>query len=579
MKPEDWTRSLAEEVSIDRLMDITRGVARWVRLSGSPEELEAARWLQGVLDGYGLATELLLHDAYISIPGRAHLELQDGTRIACITHSFAAATSPAGLEGELVDCSGDRADLAAAAGKVALFGGLAMSGRCHAAEERGAVAQVYDNGPITHEMIVSTVWGSPAPDDLAHLPRTPVVSVTGEVADRLREELAAGRAGIRIVADVDTGWRKTPILLARLQGRNPDFVLFSGHLDSWHYGAMDNGSANATMVEVARVLAGRRQDLERGVLLAFWSGHSHGRYSGSAWFADHRWPELRAHCVAHVNVDSVGGRGATVLSEGVASASLRGLGAEVVASLTGAEYRGSRVGRAGDQSFLGLGIPSLWMSLSEQPPSSDPTAQAFAQLVGDSRSGGLGWWWHTTEDTVDKLDPELLLRDARIYAAAVGLLAGSAPLPFSALAEAEEMARLLGELAEAAGGSFDLGPCTSRAAALVEACRQLEERRPGSGSSGARVSVYDRAVRGALQALLPLNYTSGGAFRPDRALGVPPVPLLQPVRQAAALDADGDELKFLQVDLVRRRNRAVAALDEALEAVRDGLRSLKEPPS
>lgn len=579
MTTAEWTRSLADEISIDRLMEITQGIARWVRLSGSPEELEAARWLQGVLDGYGLATELLLHDAYISIPGRAHLELQDGTRLACITHSFAAATPPAGLEGELVDCSGAGADLTGAVGKVALFGGLAMSGRCHAAEAQGVVAQIYDNGPITHEMIVSTVWGSPTPEDLAHLPRTPVVSVTQENAGRLREELAGGQTMIRVVAEVDTGWRKTPILLGRLEGRTPDFVLFSGHLDSWHYGAMDNGSANATMVEVARVLAGHRQDLERGLLLAFWSGHSHGRYSGSAWFADHQWSELRAHCVAHVNVDSVGGQGATVLSEGIASASLRHLGAEVIASLTGAEYRGSRVGRAGDQSFLGLGIPSLWMELSEQPPSSDPTAEAFAQLVGGSRSGGLGWWWHTTEDTVEKLDPQLLLRDARVYAAAIGLLAGSAPLPLSVLAEAEEMAVLLGELAQAAGGSFDLDPCTSRVAALVETCRQLEELRPQSPASRARVSAYDRAVREALQALLPLNYTSGGAFRPDRALVVPPLPLLQPVRTAAALDPDGDELKFLQVDLVRRRNQAVAALDAALEAVRTGLRSLNQQPA
>jgi hypothetical protein len=35
-------------------------------------------------------------------------------------------------------------------------------------------------------------------------------------------------------------------------------------------------------------------------------------------------------------------------------------------------------------------------------------------MIG-GRSGGLGWWY-TPDDTLDKLDPELLARDARLYA-------------------------------------------------------------------------------------------------------------------------------------------------------------------
>jgi Peptidase family M28 len=565
----DFERELCEEASADRLMELTRGIARWVRLSGSPEELEAAQYLRGVLDGYGLTTELIFHDAYISLPGPAHVELADGTRLPCITHSFAAPT--AGLEGQLVDCRATPPE--AAIEKIALLDGLAMAGRVHAVEQAGVAAQIYVNGPITHEMIVSTVWGSPGPDDLRHLPATPVVSVTDEVAERL----LAGSGPVRIVAEVDTRWRTTPILLARIEGSTPDFVLFSGHLDSWHHGAMDNGSANATMVEVARILAGHRDRLRRGLLLAFWSGHSHGRYSGSAWFADNRWPELRAHCVAHVNVDSVGGQGASVLSEGIATASLRGVGAEAIGAVTGEEFRGSRVGRSGDQSFLGLGLPSLWMSLSEQPPGSDVTARAFAHLVGDSRSGGLGWWWHTTEDTVDKLDPELLLRDAQVYVAAIACLATARLLPVGTVAEAAELQAQLEELAAAARGRFDLDPCRDRSAVLVDACRRLESwrERRGAAATDAEVAAHDHAVRAVLRALLPVGYTAGGRFQPDRAMAVPALPLLDPVRQVAALEPDSDELRFLSVDLVRRRNRVVSALDEAVAAAEAGLRVLE----
>jgi N-acetylated-alpha-linked acidic dipeptidase len=534
---ESWESELVDDVSRERLMAVTGRLAGWVRHSGTPAELEAAEHLRGLLDGCGLRTELLLHDAYISLPVAAHLETEDGARLPAITHSFAASTGPGGVDAELTE------DVAGAAGRILVRRGLAGPAPVRAGEAAGAAGQVFVNGPITHEMIVSPVWGSPGEADRDLLPRTPVVSVTDATAETLRD---ARR--VRLVTEVDTGWRRTPLLLATLPGASEDFVLFSGHLDSWHRGAMDNGSANATMVEVARLLAGRRERLRRGLVLAFWSGHSHGRYSGSAWFADERWHELSTRCVAHVNVDSVGGQGATQLGRGVTTASLRGLGAAVIRELTGEEFTGSRVGRAGDQSFLGHGVPSLWMSLSEQP------------------EGGLGWWWHTTEDTADKIDPDLLLRDARIYALAVARLVTAPALPLDPGAEAAEVAERLAELAAAAGPAFDLAPATVRAAELADLAARLEGRRPPAADV-----AFDRAVTATLRPLLAAGYTTHGPWRPDPARPVPPLPALDAVRRLADLPADSDEARFLRVDLVRARNRVVAALEAALAAARAGL--------
>jgi Zn-dependent M28 family amino/carboxypeptidase len=106
--------------------------------------------------------------------------------------------------------------------------------------------------------------------------------------------------------------------------------MFSGHHDTWYYGVMDNGGANATMLEIARLFAPEREAWRRGLRLCFWSGHSHGRYSGSTWYADNHWEQLARRCVAHVNVDSTGARGNTVMSDALASAELSGLGAEAV---------------------------------------------------------------------------------------------------------------------------------------------------------------------------------------------------------------------------------------------------------
>ncbi len=41
--------------------------------------------------------------------------------------------------------------------------------------------------------------------------------------------------------------------MAEIHGKSDKFVLFSGHVDSWYYGAMDNASANAVMIEVAKL--------------------------------------------------------------------------------------------------------------------------------------------------------------------------------------------------------------------------------------------------------------------------------------------------------------------------------------
>ena len=194
-----------------------------------------------------------------------------------------------------------------------------------------------------------------------------------------------------------------PHLVAHLEGhRRGPFVLFSGHVDAWHHGAMDNGTANATMLEVARLLARRRRRAPAGLRLAFWSGHSHGRYAGSAWYADHAWHELYRRCVVHLNVDSTGARGATDYSVFHATEEAQGFAEAVVRDVTGQAAQARRFSRAGDQSFWGIGVPSAFMSLSGIPKQDTDLSRSMYRLFG---TAGFPWWWHTREDTVDKIDP------------------------------------------------------------------------------------------------------------------------------------------------------------------------------
>jgi hypothetical protein len=563
-------------VSADELMALTAQVSAEVRLSGSPEELRALRRAEALLTNWGFSTRLLMHDGYISLPGPARLEVMGLGELECITHSFAVSTPPGGLHAELIDVgAGTDADWARpkVRGRIALVDGLATPDMARRANLAGSAAQIYINDEHLHEMILSPVWGSPTPDQLALYPHTPAVSVRQSDGARIRAALAAGIHTGTLTAAVETGWRTLPLLEASLAGVDePDsFVLFAGHIDSWHYGAMDNGSANATMLHLARLLAERRALLRRGLRICFWSGHSHGRYAGSAWYVDHHWDELRQHCAAYVNIDSVGGQGATLLAEGYCMAETFELGRDVIRRYGGQEFAGARVGRAGDESLVGVGVPALLMTVSEQPATGGATGAA--SVIG-GRSGGLGWWWHTPDDTLDKLDPALLARDARLYAATLFRLCAEPILPFNYAAAAAELEALVAEYQQLLGERFSIAPAHERAQALSRdaaelqaALERLRARLAGGEPAPANLAAINAAIMALGRAIIPLNYTAAGPFGHDLALAVPPLPLLDAARDLANAQAGSDTAKFVAVALQRGLNQVANGLDAALAAI------------
>lgn len=574
-------KQVIESVSKERLMSDTETIARWVRLSGSEEEREAFDHVEEVLRGLGLETERHMGRAYVSLPENAELEV-GSERLHAIAHSMAKSTPDGGLRLPMVYVGGGKdGDYAAvdARGGISLVDGMAMPGKVMAAERAGAAALVCANADEhVHEMIVSPIWGSPTPETRDRLPSIPVVSIGAKEAKTLREILDRDPgAETRLTARVRTGWTELPTLVAQLDGTvEPEkFVLFSGHIDSWHYGAMDNGSANALMLEVLRALLPHRDTFHRGIRVAFWSGHSHGRYSGSTWYADNFWEDLNDNCVLHLNVDSTGGKNATVLTEAHAMAEARPLAADVIRELTGEEFAGTRFGRAGDQSFLGHGVPSLFMSLSEQPPGDGDSAGGFAELIGGegAKSGGLGWWWHTTEDTVDKIDPDFLVRDTRIYAAITHRLLSSPLLPLDVRAAAEDLLSHLRAWQEKSRDRFDLSTIVARAGEVAELAGQLQAcLDAGEGALGEdEVRLVNDAVMRAERAMVRLNYTRADPYEHDPALSQPPVPLLAPIDDLQAAGPGSDEENGILTLLVRRRNRVLHALSEARSALQAGL--------
>jgi hypothetical protein len=263
------------------------------------------------------------------------------------------------------------------------------------------------------------------------------------------------------------------------------------------------------------------------------------------------------------------------VTEGQAMAETQEVAADAVRALTGEEFNGSRFGRSGDQSFMSLGVPSLFMFVSEQPAGQDASAGDVAALLGGpgAKGGGVGWWWHTTEDTPDKLDPEFLARDARIYAVVAHRFLSAAVLPLDVRASAEELLDHLRGWSEKAGERFDLSSVVSRAEEVAELARRFQERletaRKADGSNAT--GELNEAVRRIELGLVRLNYARSDPFDHDPAVPQPPVPLLAPIDRLLLTDRGSAEERELTTLLVRRRNRIMHELAQVGVYLRNGL--------
>jgi len=556
MDLEQLLQKAQECVSEARLMDDTVVLSQWEKLAGSDGETAAFDYIEGRMKQAGFQTERISHDAYISLPVEAELETL-GRTIKCITHSFGLSASASGLTGEVVWCGkGSVAELAEAnvRGKIALIEGLATPWASKLASEFGALGQIHitPDGKI-HEMCVSPVWGNPSIDDLDALPKTVIVTVSRDDGFALLEAAQIEEVRATIKATVDTGWRKTPILVADLVpdhlADDAPFVMFSGHVDTWYLGVMDNGTANATMLEVARALSSVKSSMQRAVRLCFWSGHSQGRYSSSAWYADQKFVELDTRCVAHVNIDSTGGIGATDLTGAGSDLPFRKLAAEAVERVSGQTIKGRKIGRAGDESFWGIGIPALFGAISHQE-----TGDGVDKFVLP-----LGWWWHTPEDTIDKIDPGLLVRDTKVFVGGVLSLILSERLPL----DLPGTLKALGQEIESIYiekpylGTDELEKLTNRLA--DDLASKLRDLSPPDANE---------LLRTLSRILTPLECTRVDRFNHDPALPISHWPALDPLRALHAAEPGSDTARFAEVGAVRAANRVRYALVEIQTAIK-----------
>jgi Zn-dependent M28 family amino/carboxypeptidase len=546
----DSLQGVLASLSAPRMMQDVQQIASEIRLSGTPEEARSFDYIEAQIRDLGLEVTRLDCDVYVSLPGPASLEVlgPPDESVECITHSMSVSTPPGGLAGELrVLGRGSAADFAAAdaAGCIALVDGLVSPGVIARAEKHGCAAVIFAGDDHLHQGIVSSLYGSPTTKTIGTLPGTPCVSIVAKDGQRLKELASGEGARVRVTTEVDTGWRDVPLVTVDVTAPSGDgtFAFFGSHVDSWDYGATDNAAGNAITLDLVRAAHANRESLRRGARFLFWSGHSHGRYAGSCWYVDHFWQDLYEHAIVGMSIDSPGTKGANDLGGAKVMDEASAVATAASELVVGHEVPPTTRPKGGEQPLWRVGITSM-----------NPVRLRHNKDSGYSLSFSPSspWWHHTTDDTFDKVDPDNLLTDAKIYAAAIWRFIASDVLPLDYAATARAVA------AHVAG----LDGCPQQAV-LASAAAELEQA--VAAMDGLAADEVNSRLRRIGRALVPALYTSGDLFEPDPTSSVSFIPGLARTAELAAIDPATSQAHALATELTRESNRVLFALRTATD--------------
>lgn len=440
------------------------------RLSGSKEMEKATEYIckrlkenigEGRIDRFPM---------YMSYPGDASLTVlspkayEISARPVCHIDS----TPEEGLEGEVLYLGTggyDRYEGVDARGKIILTDmnwSPARPEKARIAEEMGAKALIIMNwGASDSDLIqmgaVKTQWGNPTPENENEILHITTISISRKDGEALQTLCEQGKVVVNIKAQASREWITASQPIGRVHGgkSNGEYVLMGSHVDAWGKSAICNASGDALNLEIARICYENRAEMKRDVEFVFWDGHEIAEGGGSTWYVDQYWSDVTENCVGYLNLDNLAIQGTTIPGvEG--QPELKKLLMDAISAIFGEEgewhnaYKGG-----GDSSFFGVGVPYC----------------SFATEYTEERLKELNYafyspWLHTPNDTIDKIDKELLEKHAEYFIYVMEKLANSECVGYDLKALADDVYEQWNKTKENAG----------RALALIEPINESVDR-------------------------------------------------------------------------------------------------------
>lgn len=547
-------------ISLDNMNELLEEFSTLHRLTGTQDCEKAADFIFNKLESNGVDCKLHHFEGYFSDPVKSRLTIVDskGTilDIPSRPRSF-SLNCPEGVTGDIVfDSKSEGSALnkieeqnwySQFRGKVVLSWNF-YEDYVKKIEAYGAIGLIHiwpTEEKVIHEETVGPVWGTPTPESSSWIPRIPVLGITRENGVKLLEIIRDNSSSCIIRSWVENRVAGVSLPVAFIPGKTEEYVLVSGHYDSWYEGVTDNAVGNAVCLEMANVFSRIKGRLERGIKIAFWPGHSNGRYMGSAWYCDNFWRELKENCIAHLNIDSPGSQGGLVVLPRTTQLEGTSFLSDLVREFTGLQPNALLdIPRGADQSFWGVGIPFHVMYKYE------PVKEN--KIYSCPGSGG-GWWWHSEFDSMDKVDTKILLRDIRLNLATAYHFASVRRLPADFDNYFDRQKGVLEDLSKNTDDEFNFGPIFEALSSLKEKVENIMK----NTQDDKKINLVIKLVGGGLNKLI---YSSCSEYEFDNAFPAKLFPGLHHVYKVYKHNTPKDQFLFTLTGFVRQRNRMVNEL-------------------
>lgn len=553
----------AEEISLELMKETLQHFSRLHRYSGSEDGEESVRYIKSYLERYQIPCEILTYDCYRSLPVSAKVTVGEEEYEALAAVYSGEAD---GLKAELYyDAASEKTSLSEKEnierlkefkGKIILTndrsGDFARTAR-----EAGALGMIIiwpQTEEWLHHMTIGTVWGNPTIHDFYRFCRIPYVEINHKAGLELMALCKEKKTEAVLTVKMDDRVVKTSMPVASIPGKSEKYVLISGHYDSWYEGITDNATSNAATLECARVLFQHKDELKRSVKVAFWSGHSDGRYAGSSWYVDTHWEDLDKNCVAHINLDLIGGKNDELVSRGTSLMEKEGLPESIIEEFSGVRpVLTDGLTRAGDESFSGVGVPISMLSRFASKEDGE-----YAQWASSYAP-----WWHSVADTLDKVDEEFLLRDARINLKIVWEILQSEKLPVDMLRFVEYTEKKMKAFQAEYSEDFNLQGVLERLEELKGAVERLENAIETYG-----IGDTDEIIKKISGGMVRLHYTYGSPYYHDLAYGgYSDLHIFKMMKGVTRENTTPETYLMYQTDFRRQCNRQRAEMARLIEAV------------
>lgn len=444
--PQPLFEAIAGEYSGERALEYVRGITQFHRIQASPGFTGARNWVMDHLKAYGITdvevekfpsdghTRYSTHVgpmAWTAREGELWVEEPFRERLCRFSDQpvcLATLSNGGEWRGEAVDV-GSGTDAPSyegtdVRGKIVFASGYAGAVHREAVIRRGALGVVIypapDDRPEHPDLVrYNGLWVQADEKEKA----TFGFQISCRQWERLRPLMARGKLVLRAKVDAELHPGALEVTSAYLRGSDPSKeIILVAHLDHYKFGANDNASGSASLLEIARtvktLLDQKKIPPLKRTLHFLWVPEHFGTV---AWLTKH--PEVSERAVAALNLDMVGEdlvKTNSRLNIARTPDSMPSFLNDVVENVAEQVEEANLVSPNGSHNLFHWRM-TPYTAGSDHDMFNDGNVRVPAVQFGHWPD----WTHHTNEDSVDKLDSTTLRRVGVLATASAAWLANA----------------------------------------------------------------------------------------------------------------------------------------------------------